>query len=128
MKKIIALFMALAVFSTALFAAPGSVSKSMSDSFGGQTKAISMTAEPVKTHAVANSKDTEIIKSLDQSKAFGNFNEADDLFADVHAFQLTDSEAAQVEVDGWIFLLGLIAIGIGTIAGAQGCDALAPVK
>jgi hypothetical protein len=116
MKKIIAVFAALAVFSTTLFAAPGSVSKSMSDSFDGQAKAISMTVEPVKTNAAANSKETGIIKSLDQSKAFGNLNEADDLFASVQATQLTNSEAAQVEGDGFWLVVAIVigALAIGT--------------
>jgi hypothetical protein len=79
MKKIAFVLMILTVFSASVFAAPGSLSASL-DNY-----------RPVdgKTYAIG------VLNA-------GGVSHADDLFADVGAVQLTDTDAQAVEGEGWI--------------------------
>lgn len=114
MKKIIAVFVALAVGSTALFANP--VSKSAS-----QDKQ-SVSAE-VKTEGLSSFKQDYSLQTV-KAEAAGtlnqrSFDEADDLFADVKAAQLTQNEAQAVEGEGpfGAFFGGIAGAIIGGITG-----------
>lgn len=81
MKKIIAILMVLALFSTSVFAAPLSVSASLDS--------------PVPVD--------------DKSEAIKGFSFEDDLFTGVQAVALTDEEAAAVEGEGpWGAFFGAI--------------------
>jgi hypothetical protein len=78
MKKVIAVLTMMAVFSTAVFAAPLSVAGSL----GTTSSEFSLTGQ---TSAGPNG--------------------FDDLFADVNAAALTEEEALAVEGDGWLSCL-----------------------
>jgi hypothetical protein len=85
MKKIVALLMVLALFSTTVFAAPLSVAASL--------------GEPAQAKTVASSA----------------VDEFDTLFADVQAVALTDLEASEVEGDGFFgTIFGCLAAAVTT--------------
>jgi hypothetical protein len=86
MKKVIAFLTIMAVFSTAVFAAPLSVAGSLDTASSEFSLAGQPSADP---------------------------NGFDDLFADVNAAALTEEEALAVEGEGWFS--GLIS-GIVTVA------------
>jgi hypothetical protein len=82
MKKVIALLTMMAVFSTAVFAAPLSVAGSLGTTSSEFSLAGQTSADP---------------------------NGFDDLFADVQAVQLTAAEAAEVEGEGFWVIVAIIA-------------------
>jgi hypothetical protein len=91
MKKVIAVLMIMAVFSTSVFAAPLSVAGSMYNS-------------------------SKEVSRFDLSSKTDALNDFDDLFADVQASALTAEEAKAVEGEG---LFGWICSAIvGTITTA----------
>jgi hypothetical protein len=92
MKKVIAILTIMAVFSTAVFAAPLSVAGSLGTTSSEITLAGQTSVGP---------------------------NGLDELFADVNATALTDEEAAAVEGDGpFSALIGAIVVGAMTVAAA----------
>jgi hypothetical protein len=91
MKKVVSVLVIMAVFSTAVFAAPLSVAGSLD----------TLSREPSRTELASKTE---------------GFSEFDDLFADVQATQLTNADAAAVEGEGLFgTLIGAIA-GAVTVA------------
>jgi outer membrane lipoprotein SlyB len=90
MKKVIALMVIMAIFSTTAFAAPLSVAGSQ-DALSGE---ISLSSQSFETEAV--------------------------LFADIQSAALTSEEAQAVEGEGWLNALisGVIGAAIGGLTGA----------
>jgi hypothetical protein len=86
MKKVVSVLAIMAVFSTAVFAAPLSL---------------------------AGSLDTSSREGVSGIEAFSDF---EDLFADVQAVALTDSEAQAVEGEGIVG--GFLGFSLGFAAGA----------
>jgi hypothetical protein len=79
MKKVVSVLAIMAVFSTAVFAAPLSL---------------------------AGSLDTSSREVVSGIEAFGDF---EDLFTDVQAVALTDNEAQAVEGEGFWFVVAIVA-------------------
>jgi hypothetical protein len=94
MKKVISVLVIMAVFSSAVFAAPLSVAGSLDTS----SREVSYSAGSLGPEM---------------------FNDSNDLFADVEAVALTDTEAAEVEGEGW---LGALVGGfVGSVIGLIDC-------
>jgi hypothetical protein len=108
MKKIVALLMALALFSTTVFAAPLSVAASLGAPTQAKTVATSL-ADKANASQTDSLSSNEVIITTD--------DDFDMLFSDVNAVALTSDEASNVEGTGFFTFLIVAAIVLGAATG-----------